>query len=115
MQMKEIMKVNSEKQVGQMVLDHPDAANIFEKYGIDFCCNGRKTLDQVCREQQLSLDLLKAELEGIPERSTTPEENGLSSESNQNFRSWSLDRLADYIEQTHTRSEKRREGKKSIR
>jgi regulator of cell morphogenesis and NO signaling len=48
--------------VGQMVVDKPARAAVFERVGIDFCCGGKLTLEDACRNRGLSvsevLDLL---------------------------------------------------------
>lgn len=41
--------------VASLVLSHPAAARMFERFNIDFCCRGRVPLAEACRE--LGLDL----------------------------------------------------------
>ena len=35
--------------VGELVAADFRAAAVFEQFGIDFCCSGRRTLDEACR------------------------------------------------------------------
>src|ERR1019366_7282923 len=35
--------------VGELVASDFRAAAVFEQFGIDFCCSGRRTLDEACR------------------------------------------------------------------
>ncbi|CAN5474361.1 iron-sulfur cluster repair di-iron protein [soil metagenome] len=41
------------KTVGELVVERPARAKVFESLGIDFCCGGRKTLEQACHEQAM--------------------------------------------------------------
>ncbi|MFS8616749.1 MAG: iron-sulfur cluster repair di-iron protein [Solitalea sp.] len=92
------MNISSDTKVGRLVVDHPVTADVFEKYGIDFCCNGNKTLAAACEEKQISFETLRTEL---LERKQRAEEQNLV--SGPDFRTWPLDLLADYIEKTHHR------------
>ena len=38
--------------VGQIVADRFDHAKVFNKYGIDFCCNGDVSLTDACEEPE---------------------------------------------------------------
>lgn len=89
------MNITSETRVGRIVVDYPETADVFEKHGIDFCCNGNKTLAAACEEKQISLDTLKALLE---ERQSDQDRSNLP-----DFRTWPLDLLADYVEKKHHR------------
>lgn len=39
--------------VGELVAEMPGRANAFEKLGIDYCCGGKRRLDEVCKEKRL--------------------------------------------------------------
>ena len=39
------------------------AVRIFEKYGIDYCCGGKRPLDEVCREKGHNTDTVQRELD----------------------------------------------------
>lgn len=43
------------KQVRDLAIEQPSSVRVFESFGIDYCCGGRKPLEQVCSEQQISL------------------------------------------------------------
>jgi regulator of cell morphogenesis and NO signaling len=80
--------------IGSFVARDYRTASVFQKYGIDFCCKGGKSLDEVCEKKQIDPNELLSELLGImnrPDNSVT------------DFQSWRLDRLADYIEKKHHR------------
>ncbi len=42
---------------------HPAASRVFHRYGLDFCCGGRRPLADVCRERGLDETAVVAEIE----------------------------------------------------
>lgn len=79
--------------LAQIVNNNHQAASVFEKYHLDFCCKGKRSLEQACTEQQLSLEEVTGDLENIFTKG--------NSCSIINFEKMSLTQLADYIVQTH--------------
>lgn len=51
-----------EKTVAQMVTERPSRAKVFEKWGIEFCCGGKRPLDEICAEKGLNADTIREEL-----------------------------------------------------
>ena len=82
----------SEKTVGDFVAEDYRTAKVFEKYGIDFCCGGRVTLAASCAEKNIGLDSISKDLDAVKNE---PVDRG------QNYSSWALPFLADYIVNTH--------------
>jgi regulator of cell morphogenesis and NO signaling len=80
-----------EETVGEIVANDIGKAEVFKKYGIDFCCGGKKPLQQVCDEKGIDISVIKAELSNIADK-TAPR---LS------FNDWDADFLADYIFNQH--------------
>ena len=82
--------------VGEIVAQDARAAQVFEQYKIDFCCNGNKTLREACG---VSADagLVETALRGLLD---TP---AVSVGSTLDYRSWPLDLLADLIEKKYHR------------
>ncbi|WP_243697342.1 iron-sulfur cluster repair di-iron protein [Flaviaesturariibacter aridisoli] len=79
--------------VGEIAAKDLRKAEVFRKYGIDFCCGGRKSLKQTCAEKGLDLAAVEAELEASA-GSAAPAEN---------YDGWDLGFLADYIYNKHHR------------
>ena len=77
--------------IGQIAAKDIRKAEIFKKYGIDFCCGGKKSLKQVCEEKSLPLAAVEAELEQAT----------LASRASENYDRWNPDFLADYIYNKH--------------
>ncbi|PXY40652.1 iron-sulfur cluster repair di-iron protein [Flavobacterium cheongpyeongense] len=101
------MKTTNKNTIGEIVADDFRVAAIFSKYSIDFCCKGHRTLKEVCKKRGIEESLLIDELDRAKNNS-----------ANQSFdyKSWSVDLLADYIEKTHHRyvSEKTPALRKSL-
>lgn len=79
--------------VGAIVARRPALSRVFEQQGIDYCCGGKKALDQVCREKGLDPAELLAKLEASASAPTD--------ELVVDPVAMSLAELADHIEQTH--------------
>jgi regulator of cell morphogenesis and NO signaling len=56
---------SSETSVGELVAQRPGRARVFERLGIDYCCGGKTSLDQACREKGLDVAIVLGELEAI--------------------------------------------------
>src|SRR5690606_21032631 len=75
----------AEETIGELVTKDYRKAQVFKKYGIDFCCGGKKTLSEVSQKKGISLEELKAALKAV--------ENQESASSSVNFDKWELDFL----------------------
>ncbi len=82
----------TEETLGQLAAKDLRKAQIFKKYGLDFCCGGKKTVKQACAEK--GLDVTKVEQE-LMQADNAPASRPLP------YNEWSLDFLADYIVNTH--------------
>jgi len=82
----------SDDTVGEIVAKDMYKAQVFKKYGIDFCCGGKKTVKQACAEKGLDVTLIEQELQQADKAVAN---HALP------FNEWSLDFLADYIVNTH--------------
>lgn len=49
--------------VGELVVANPDAAAVFEQLGVDYCCNGTRTLEEACRHHGIDPDTVAAMLD----------------------------------------------------
>lgn len=78
--------------IGEMVAQDFRLAEIFKNNRIDFCCGGKKSLSEVCQESNLNQQILVREINLTRSTPTKP---------GQDFRSWKLDFLCDYICNTH--------------
>ena len=51
--------------LGDIVSNNYQAAAIFERYGLDFCCGGRSSLAEACRQRQMDMRTVVGELERL--------------------------------------------------
>ncbi|MCF8233785.1 MAG: iron-sulfur cluster repair di-iron protein [Bacteroidales bacterium] len=79
--------------VSKFVTENYKTAEVFKKYGIDFCCGGRKTLDQACDEAGVDIAVLKEELENV----------NIDETDERDFNTMNPDDLIDYIISIHHR------------
>jgi regulator of cell morphogenesis and NO signaling len=59
------------KTVREIVLEHPGAAELFEKAGIDYCCGGATPLDEACQNAGASVDQIEGELAALAKSPST--------------------------------------------
>jgi regulator of cell morphogenesis and NO signaling len=78
--------------IGELVAQDYRAAQVFEKYGIDFCCGGQVALSAACQEQGIDIAQLQQELYQAASHPI---------DRSQNYAAWELPFLADYIVNTH--------------
>lgn len=88
------MQITVSPTIGSFVANDYRTASVFQKYGIDFCCKGGRTIDEVCESKKLQPETLLKELDDVL---TSPNNESID------FRTWPLDLLADYIEKKHHR------------
>ena len=77
--------------VGDLVADDFRAAAVFEEFGIDFCCGGRRTLDEACRAVAADPRTVVHALTALPREIDTVEDPAR----------WPIPQLIDYIVTTH--------------
>jgi regulator of cell morphogenesis and NO signaling len=82
-----------EESVGEIAAKDIRKAEVFKKYGIDFCCGGKKSLKQACAEANVDVAVVEAELDNahIIEIKTPVID----------FTRWEAGFLSDYIYNQH--------------
>lgn len=93
------MKYSKESIVGQIVADNYQTVAVFSKYGIDFCCRGNRSIEEVADKNKVSTVHLLEELDQLENK---------GSKEQIDFQSWELDLLADYVEKKHHRYVRKR-------
>ena len=79
------------KSLAQIVNDNHKAASVFEKYDLDFCCKGKRSLQDACIEKALPVEKLLSELQAVNDNCEVPVD----------FQKMTLTQLADYIVTKH--------------
>ena len=82
----------NDETLGQIAAKDLRKAQIFKKYGLDFCCGGKKTVKEACKEKGLDVTKIEQELQ---QADKMPASRPLP------YNDWSLDFLSDYIVNTH--------------
>lgn len=77
----------AEQTLASIVTNNHSTVPVLEKYDLDFCCKGRRTLADACKEKGLLVDTISAELE----RSTEVQSNKMP------FTEMSTEQLISYI------------------
>ena len=88
------MNIQENNIIGELVAQDYRAASVFKKYGIDFCCQGNRTIEGACEKKNIDTKKVLEDLVAMMEA---------KSESTTDYQSWPLDLLADYIEKKHHR------------
>ncbi len=79
-----------DKTLRDIVTENFNAASVFEKYGLDFCCKGGISLDEACKQKGLNREQIFSELSDVAYE-----------ESSQRYFQWELPFLIDYIVNNH--------------
>jgi len=83
----------AEETLGEIATKDLRKAEVFKKYGLDFCCGGKKTVREACEEKGIDVTKVEQELQNSDKSSFTARPLP--------YNDWNLDFLADYIVNTH--------------
>ena len=84
------------KSVGEIASENPEKIGVFKKYGVDFCCGGSKTLQDVCEESGIDRILIVDELKNY-----SVAENDDNYSLSKKAKDWDVNFLIDYIVNIH--------------
>ena len=82
---------NGEETIGELVAKDIRKAEVFKKFGIDFCCGGKKTVDETCAKKGIDVTEVKKALDAVETRKNDQHD----------FDSWKASFLSDYIVNIH--------------
>ncbi len=86
----EVVENLNEKTLAEIVTDNIRSAIVFEEYGLDFCCNGKRSLQEACAEKNIEVGKVVKSL------------NELSTNKNsEKYNEWASDFLVDHIVNHH--------------
>jgi len=85
------MTVQKENKIGDVVAGNFYTASIFEKYGLDFCCGGKKSIFEACTEKGIDQEKVLFELS----------KSDVINNTSVRFDKWDVDFLIDYIVNNH--------------
>lgn len=88
------MRVAKNQNIGELVAKDYRTAGVFKAHGIDFCCNGNRTIEEACDKKGIDSENVIAQLSDAMQNNHT---------GSTDFQSWAPDLLVDYIEKNHHR------------
>lgn len=80
--------------IGEMVVEDYRKADVFRSFGLDYCCGGKKSLQEACAKKGIDVQAVQQALEAIDLMSSAHE---LDDDS------WEPDELAEHIVNRHHR------------
>lgn len=80
------------KEIGQIVTKNYHTAQVFKSFGIDYCCNGNRTVEEACTSMNIPATEVYSALNKVSTSSPSEFDK---------YDQWPLDLLADYIEKIH--------------
>ena len=86
-----------EETLGEIAVKDLRKAEVFKKYGLDFCCGGKKTVREACADKGIDVTIIEQELQAA-DKVTSSVTNAAPPMP---YNDWALDFLADYIVNTH--------------
>lgn len=86
------MNIQANNNIGELVAQDYRTAAVFQSHGIDFCCRGNRSIEEVCSKQQIPSDTLINELESVVTKNVMV---------NADYHQWPLDILAGHVEKIH--------------
>ncbi len=87
------MTIQEKMIIGEIVAFDYRAASIFNKHGIDFCCQGKRSLKEACEAKKVNIEEV---INGLEEVLNIKQETGRI-----DYASWPINTLADHIEENH--------------
>ncbi len=87
------MNVDLNRTVRDLAVENPASTRVFEKFGIDYCCGGGKSLRDACEAANIAPDKLVDSLKAA--------EQGKNTSGNKDWTSQPLSDLIDHIVETH--------------
>ena len=64
--------VSTTSTVAELVIERPSRARVFEQLGLDYCCGGKRMLDEACRRRGLDAGTVLAMLDAAEQGSVEP-------------------------------------------
>ena len=78
--------------IGEMVVADYRKAEVFRKFGLDYCCGGKKPLEEVCAKKGINPQPIQEALDALDQSPIEPTHD---------FEQWPLDKLSTHIVEHH--------------
>lgn len=80
------------KTMGKIATEDYRKALVFKKFGLDFCCGGKRTLEQAAKEKGIDAEPVQKELDALDQKTDT---------GFQDYTKWGISDLASHILERH--------------
>lgn len=91
-QITKIAASEKSKSIGELVAEDYRKAEVFRQFGIDFCCGGKRSVEDACRKKGIDVSSVKTALKAVEQDTNSNTED---------YASWDIGFLADYIVNKH--------------
>jgi regulator of cell morphogenesis and NO signaling len=61
-----------DKTIGQLVAEQPARSRVFERWGLDYCCGGKRTLEEACAKKSLDAEAVRKDLQAVDHLTPAP-------------------------------------------
>jgi regulator of cell morphogenesis and NO signaling len=68
------MTFEKNQTVREIAISHPQSVRVFENLGIDYCCGGKRPLEEACERAKVPLPALLEQLKQLEANAVSPEE-----------------------------------------
>lgn len=82
----------NDQTIGEIVAQDYRTASVFKRYGIDFCCGGKRSVADACTEKGIDLTTIEQELSELVQQPSALQ---------MSYKDWAADFLTDYIVNRH--------------
>lgn len=82
----------NDQTIGEIVAQDYRTASVFKRYGIDFCCGGKRSVADACTEKGVDLSTIEQELSELVQQPSALQ---------MSYKDWAADFLTDYIVNRH--------------
>ncbi len=79
--------------LAEIVNEDLRTADVFKKFGMDFCCGGGRSLEAACAKEGLDPEEVLMALQRLQQQEEKPDDS--------DFKDWPLDKLVNYIVEKH--------------
>ncbi len=89
------MAIEAGRTIKDLAVENPESTRVFEALGIDYCCGGKRPVEEACAHAGISVDELQARIEAVIKDSAS------RNDRDKNWASRSISDLVNHVVTTH--------------